>query len=370
MLALPADPEQAPHRRLLPGAVGLVGQCDRIGWWHAGGWARCYADPGGGWLPASERVPMRTDTIFDIASITKLFTSIVIMRLVETGAVDLDHTVASYLPEFAAANGATDTAGKGSVTVCQLLIHTSGFPAKVPLWRDHPDPASRMHGALTTPLETVPGTAYCYSDLNVITLGELARRVDGRPLDRLVADLICQPLGMSDTGYCPDLALGSRFAATEVEQDPARGLVCGTVHDENAWSLDGVAGHAGIFSTAGDLAVLAQMIVNGGSYGGRRILEPETLRQMLTNQTPEFPGDDHGLGFELNQPRYMGRLAGPHTCGHTGFTGTSVVIDVDQQAFVILLTNRVHPSREWGGVNPARSLMADAAADALGISGR
>jgi CubicO group peptidase (beta-lactamase class C family) len=311
---------------------------------------------------------MRIDTIFDIASITKLFTSLVIMRLVEDGAVCLDRPVAGYLPEFTEDHQNGGALGKESVTVRQLLVHTSGFPAQVPIWSDYPDPPARIRGVLTAPLGNAPGTEYCYSDLNLITIGELARRVDGRPLDRLVTDLICRPLRMADTGFCPGPGLVARIAATEDERVPSRGLVCGQVHDENAWALGGVAGHAGLFSTAADLAVLAQTIINGGSYRGHQILHPDTLRQMLTNQIPQFPGHDHGLGFELNQPRYMGRLAGPHTCGHTGFTGTSMVIDIDRQMFVILLTNRVHPSRDWGGINPARAMIADAVADELDVT--
>ncbi len=367
---MPADQRQAPGRPLLPGAVAVLGNRGVIGWQRAAGWARSYADRAGGWLAEPDRSSMRIDTIFDIASLTKLFTSLVITRLAEDDAVGLDRPVAGYLPEFAGDNAGTGgdgAADKEAVTVRQLLAHTSGFPAQVPLWRDYPDPESRIHGVLTTPLETSPGTAYCYSDLNLIALGELARRVDGRPLDRLVAELICRPLGMADTGFCPGRAHLPRIAATEDEQMPPRGMVCGEVHDENAWALGGVAGHAGIFSSATDLAVLAQTIINGGSYRGHRLLHPDTLAQMLANQNRHFPGHDHGLGFELNQPHYMGRLAGPHTCGHTGFTGTSVVIDIDRQTFLILLTNRVHPSRDWGGINPARSMMADAVVDAFDV---
>lgn len=373
--ALSADRHQAPGRPLLPGAVWMIGHQGRIRWRRAGGWARCYADRTGRWSDTGATA-METDTIFDVASLTKLFTSIVAMRLVENERIMLDRPVTEYLPEFVApdtvpednTNPKDNTGARGkrchkeSVTVRQLLMHTSGFPSHLPLWRDHPDPDARLHAALVAPLSAVPGSTYCYSDLNLITLGELVRRVTGRRLDRLVAELITEPLGMVDTGYCPGPAAQPRIAATEDVWDPPRGMVCGQVHDENAWSMDGVAGHAGIFSTADDLSILAQTIINGGSYCGRRVLQIDTLRRMLANQTPDFPGGDHGLGFELNQPRYMGRLAGPHTCGHTGFTGTSMVIDLDRQMFVILLSNRVHPSREWGGINPARALAADAGA--------
>jgi CubicO group peptidase (beta-lactamase class C family) len=170
---------------------------------------------------------------------------------------------------------------------------------------------------------------------------------------------------MLDTGYAPEPELRPRIAATEHERDPDRGVVWGQVHDENAWSLDGVAGHAGVFSTAADLARLARVIIDRGRHPGGRLLEDATFAAMITNQTPDFAGHDHGLGFEINQPWYMGRAATPDTIGHTGYTGTSLVIDLQRRAYVILLTNRVHPSREWGVANPARVIVGDALADVL-----
>jgi CubicO group peptidase (beta-lactamase class C family) len=150
-----------------------------------------------------------------------------------------------------------------------------------------------------------------------------------------------------------------------VELVPDRGVVWGEVHDENSWSLDGVAGHAGVFSTAADLAVLADTMINRGSREGVRILGEDAFAEMITNQTPGFDGHDHGLGFEINQDWYMGRLASPDTIGHTGFTGTSLVIDLARRAYAILLTNRVHPTRDRGKVNAARVIAADGLADHL-----
>jgi CubicO group peptidase (beta-lactamase class C family) len=210
-----------------------------------------------------------------------------------------------------------------------------------------------------------PGSRYLYSDLNLITLGALAAEVTGMPLDVLIRDGITGPLRMHDTGYNPSPSVRDRVAATEFQVLPDRGLVWGDVHDENAWSFGGVAGHAGIFSTARDLSILAQTMINGGSNGGREILRTETVEQMITNETAQFPGDDHGLGFELNQRWYMGDLSSLRTAGHTGYTGTSLVIDFSSGSFVILLTNRVHPSRSWGSINPARVAAADGLAAAL-----
>jgi len=340
-------------RPLFPGAVLLCGVDDTIVYHRAGGAALCYQDQDGTLLPEADRLPMRPDTIVDLASISKLFTALVIMQLVESGVVDLDRPVIDYLPEFAAA-------GKQAVTCRQLLVHTSGFPAEIPLWRLFDSPAARIRGALEAELVAAPGTAYCYSDLNLITLGELARRTTGQRLDQLVAERICAPLGLTDTGYNPDPALKHRIAATEFEAIPDRGMVHGQVHDENAWSLDGVAGHAGVFSTAADLARLAQAII------GRELLGEEAATEMITNQTPDFAGHDHGLGFEINQRWYMGDLAGPQTIGHTGYTGTSLVIDLARHAYVIVLTNRVHPNRGWGSPNPARLIAANQMAKFLG----
>jgi len=329
---------------LYPGAVALMGYRGDVVRTDASGWALAYGE-GGAPLPDDERVPMREDTIFDLASVTKLFTSIAVVQLVEEGRVGLDEPVATYLPEFAAG-------GKEEVTVRQLLTHTSGFVAWLPLWSRYPDPESRIAAVMAQPLDAPPGMRYLYSDLNLISLGVLVERLRGAPLDEVVADRITGPLGMADTGFNP--AEVDRTAATEYQASPPRGVVRGEVHDENAWSLGGVAGHAGVFSTAGDLAVLSQALLNGGRYGKERILSPASVRLMVTNFTTAFPGDSHGLGFELDQRWYMDAMSGPRTAGHTGYTGTSLVIDFESHSFAILLTNRVHPSRDSGSINAAR----------------
>jgi len=348
---------------LYAGAVTLLGHDGKVVTKTATGMALKYADGNGTELPADQQIPMRTDTIFDMASVSKLFTSIVVMQQVEKGKVGLDEPIATYVPEFA-------QNGKEAVTVRQALTHTSGFPSWLPLWSTGKDPAERLQLALTAKLQNPPGTKYLYSDLNLIALGELAHRVTGKTLDKLVADGITKPLQMRDTGYNPDPRKKQRIAATEFQTAPPRGMVWGSVHDENAWSLDGVAGHAGVFSTADDLAILAQSLLNGGSYRGARILKESSVTAMITNFNGAFPGNDHGLGFELNQRWFMGGVSGPRTAGHTGYTGTSVVIDFDSRSFAILLTNRVHPSRNWGSNNPARRAVAQGLALALGVGPR
>ena len=345
---------------LYSGAVSVVAHNGVVVSRETAGYAVRYADGAGTELPDDQKVAMRPDTIFDMASVSKLFTSVAVMQLVEKGQVDPAEPVATYLPEFG-------VNGKASITVAQLLTHTSGLVSWLPLWSAYPDIPARIKAVMDVAPRTTPGTNYEYSDLNLITLGVLVERLTGKPLDQVVADRITRPLGMVDTGYNPPASKLDRIAATEFQTAPPRGMVRGSVHDENAWSLGGVAGHAGVFSTARDLSILAQTILNGGTYRGHRVLRQETVTAMLTNHNEAFPGHDHGYGFELNQMFYMGALSGPRTAGHTGYTGTDIVIDPASRSFAILLTNRVHPSRNWGSINIAREALCTGLAKALAV---
>lgn len=340
---------------LFPGAVLTVAD-ERDTLRRAAGLAVRYLDTGHE-LPVEEQVPMVETTIFDLASISKLFTSIVIMQLVERGLVDLDRPVANYLDEF-------EVDGKRGIKVRSLLTHTSGLPWWLPLWRDFDEPKARLEAALLAATVTEPGTVYCYSDINLITLGEVAHRVAGAPLEVLVRRGVTGPLQMPDTGYNPSAEAVQRSAATEYEADAGRGMVRGQVHDENAWSLGGVAGHAGVFGTAADLTQLARCVLAGGTLNGSRVLGSDSLALMTSNQVEARSGigHDHGLGFEIGEPWFMGALAGPRTIGHTGFTGTSLVVNLDSGLIVILLTNRVHPSRSGGTINHIRAAVCDALA--------
>ncbi|MEU5693507.1 serine hydrolase domain-containing protein [Actinosynnema sp. NPDC020468] len=353
------EPDASGHP-LFAGAVTLLAHGGVVDEVRPTGWAVRYADATTE-LPVSQRVPTTEDTIFDLASISKLFTSIVVMRQYELGRVGLDAPVARYLPEFG-------VNGKASITVRQLLTHTSGLEPWLPLWSAYPDVPARIRAVMEVAPKTPPGTGYEYSDLNLITLGVLCHRVTGKPLDVLVKEIVTDPLGLRDTGYNPPESKRNRVAATEFQS--GRGMIRGVVHDENAWSLGGVAGHAGVFSTARELAVLGQAILNGGRYAGKRVLAEKTVGLMLTDFNEGFPGDAHGLGFELDQRWYMGALTSPRTAGHTGFTGTSLVLDPRSDSIAILLTNRVHPSRERGSVNPARRAVANGLAQALSVSPR
>ncbi|WP_338601272.1 serine hydrolase [Saccharopolyspora sp. SCSIO 74807] len=351
-------PTPGREHPMFAGAVALLAHDGVVVRHEAFGKEVRYSDAQGTELPPQQQEPMRPDTIFDVASLTKLFTSIAVLQQVEDGDVDLDTPVAHYLPEFGGQ-------GKQSITVRQLLTHTSGLPSEVQLWKLPPQ--ERIPHVMRLSPEKPPGTAYQYSDPNFITLGVLVSRMADAPLDQVVRERITGPLGMDDTGYNPPPSELHRIAATEFQTEPPRGMVRGEPHDENAWSLGGVAGEAGLFSTAHDLGVLGQALVNGGGYGEQRILQPETVERMLTDYNGAFPGDGHGLGFELDQRWYMAGLSGPRTAGHTGFTGTSLVLDPDSRSVVVLLTNRVHPTREWGSNNPAREAIAQAMAEALAV---
>lgn len=352
--------QQSIADRVMPGAVVLVARSGGVVKQKAYGDAARYLDDRG--TVMEHPVPMRPDTIFDLASISKIFTVVAAMKLYEQGKFRLDDPVAHYLPEFA-------QNGKEKVTIRQLMTHTSGFrPDPItPLYKVPGSREDRLRYVLTHPLDHEPGTTYVYSDLNFITLGALVERLSGERLDRFVREQITEPLGMKDTMYNPPASLKKRIAATEYQPWTGRGLVWGQVHDENAWALEGVAGHAGVFSTAHDLAVFAQMILNEGKYRGKRILRSETVKLMETNQNGAFPGQDHGLGWELNQHWYMDALASPQTMGHTGYTGTSLVVDRANGVIAILLTNRVHPTRQTVSTNPVRRQFARLVADAIPV---
>lgn len=294
-------------------------------------------------FPADQQLPMTEDTVFDLASVSKLFTSILAVQQIERGALGLEATVASYLPDFG-------RAGKQDITIRQLLTHTSGFRAWIPLY-SAPTYEAKLELIWNEAPLNPPGTKYLYSDLNLISLQLVLEKITGRALDALLRDEITGPLGMRRTRYNPPAAWRPGIAATEDARAPwsglDRGLVWGEVHDENAFSLGGVAGHAGVFSNAWDLAILGRTLLNGGAYGRSRILEPESVELMFTDFNTAFPGDEHGLGFELYQHWYMGAMATPRTAGHTGFTGTSLVLDPTTDSFLVVLGNSVHPVRSW-----------------------
>ena len=308
-------------------------------------------------LPKSKRVTMRTDAIFDLASITKVYTAMLVLKLADRGKIDLDAPVRRYLPEF------TGT-GKDAVTIAMLLAHTGALPvgAGKASWAELPKIGLVKDG--------VPGTTFRYSSVGLMVLGKLVEKLTGTTLDKALRDQITGPLGLRDTGFKPlGWATKSRLVATDART--SRGLLRGEVHDDVCARLGGVAGHAGIFGTAADVAVIGQVLLGGGTYRGKRILSTDIVRRALTNVNRGKPAidlerpdrsADHGLGVEINQPWFMGRLANPDSFGHTGFTGTSLLVVPKRRMVVVLLTNRAHPNWSWSNPDVHRVAIANAIA--------
>jgi CubicO group peptidase (beta-lactamase class C family) len=287
-------------------------------------------------------------TIYDLASLTKVVgTTTAIMVLYDEGKVHLDDPVSQYIPEFS--GGVKDL-----VTVRMLLEHRSGLPAGRDLWRIASTPAEARQAVIETPLVCQPGACYEYSDLGADMLGFVVEAASGEPLDKFLQERVFGPLGMSDTFFRPADSVRARVAPTEVA--PPRGYpLQGEVHDENAYALGGVAGHAGLFSTAADLSVFAQMMLNGGEYDGTRIVADSTVA-LFTKRA----AGTRALGWDTcGGSGSCGKYLGEDAYGHTGFTGTSIWIDTDRDMFVVLLTNRVHEAR---AKRPAK-VIADVRAD-------
>ncbi len=300
---------------------------------------------------------MTEDTIFDAASLTKVVACTpAVMLLVERGQIRLEDRVAKYIPEFAAE-------GKGEITLRHLLTHTSGLRPDVSLKPDWSGYSAAIRLACAEKLATKPGEKVTYSDTGPIVLGEIVQRVTGKRLDEFLAAEIYKPLGMTDTGYNPPLAKLGRIAPTEVEKGtPVRGVV----HDPRARRMGGVAGHAGLFTTAADLSRYARMLLNGGKIEGVRIFKPETVKLMTSVQTPSNVGVRRGLGWDIdsNYSGPRGKLFPPGSYGHTGWTGTSIWIDPFSRSFVIFLSNRNHPD-ESGNVSALRAKLGTLAAEAV-----
>jgi len=322
-----------------PGAAVVVGRKGAVVWQRSFGRLS--------WEATSAHVEADR-TIYDLASLSKVIgTTTALMVLYDEGRVSLDAPVVRYLSAFSGG-------WKDSVTVRQLLEHRSGLPAGRDLWRIAHTPDEARAAVLQTALVCRPGDCYIYSDLGADVLGMIVESITGESLDRFLDERVFQPLGMNDTFYRPSETVKDRVAPTEV--NPPRGYpLQGEVHDENAYALGGVAGHAGLFSTAADLSIFAQMMLNDGTYNGVRIIADSTV-QLFTHRA----AGTRALGWDTcDGDGGCGRFLGERAYGHTGFTGTSIWIDPDRQMFVILLTNRVHAARAR---QPAR-VIADVRAD-------
>lgn len=293
-------------------------------------------------------------SLWDLASLTKVVgMTTAIMQLYEQGKVDLDAPLQRYFPDWRGPH-------KELVTIRHLITHTSGLPAFMPYDRQTHDPDSLAKLMLATPLDTLPGVRMVYSDIGAYMLGRLVERLSGETLDQYVLNHVFLPLGMNETMYRPPAALKPRIAPTEI--DPIRGgKVWGVVHDERAYYLGGVSAHAGIFSSAYDLARFARMYLNGGILDGVRIVQPQTIELFTTRQV-----QDRALGWQKpDGSNSAGHLMSERAFGHTGFTGTSIWIDPAHDVFVILLSNRVNPTRANTKIGRVRVALADAVMSTL-----
>lgn len=338
---------RAIKERTIPGAVLIVG--------HNGEIVHRKAYGNSALIPSPE--PMAIDTIFDCASLTKVVaTTTAVMMLVEEGKIRLGDRLTKYLPDFAG--------GKSPITIEQLLTHYSGLRPDLdlePAWSSY---QSGVTKAFQEKPVSNPGSRFIYSDINYILLGELVREVSGKPLDQFARERIFEPLGMVDSGFRPDKSLLPRIAPTERLADGT--ILRGVVHDPTTRFMGGLAGHAGLFSTADDLSRFARMMLNGGSFDGRRILTPLAVVKMTTPQSPLGQPARRGLGWDFDSPysSVRGDLFLVGSYGHTGFTGTSIWIDPFTKTYVILLTNRVHPTTQTS-VTSLRSEVASATAASL-----
>ena len=292
--------------------------------------------------------PATLDTIYDAASLTKVMaTAVAIEQLVERGQIDLDRPAATYWPAFAAN-------GKGDITVRQLMTHYAGLPAGIPTrgWSDY-------QGALDTVVSLKPlapaGTRFNYSDVDFIVLGEIVRRVSGQPLDVYSAQHIFQPLGMRDTTFLPPASLKDRIAPADLQGSELR---WGDVHDPLAYRMGGVAGQAGVFTTADDLTKFAQMMLGGG----KGVLKPASIAAMTTPQSPPGGAALRGLGWDIDSPYavWFAPSFSTRSYGHTGYTGTAIWIDPETKTFLIVLTNRLHPGGK-GDILPMLRRIAEVA---------
>ncbi|HVW03678.1 MAG TPA: exo-beta-N-acetylmuramidase NamZ domain-containing protein [Vicinamibacterales bacterium] len=328
----------------LPGAVLVVGRGDTIVWRKAYGRRAV--------TPASE--PMTLDTIFDLASLTKvLATAPAVMQLVEQGRLRLSDPVVTYIPEFGAH-------GKERITILDLLTHMSGLPPDLDLtttWSGHGEAIRRA--ADETP-QAPRGQRFIYSDVNFLLLADIVARVSGEAFETYVARHILTPLGMRDTMFLPPASLRARIAPTTAA------IARGVVHDPTARRMGGVAGQAGLFGTADDLARFCRMMLHGGALGPARVLSPLAVSRMTSPATPVDEPNVRGLGWDLDSSYSANRgdLFPLGSYGHTGFTGGSIWIDPATRVFVVLLSNRVHPDG-GGNVTPLRAKVATVVASAV-----
>jgi beta-N-acetylhexosaminidase len=358
--AVDAVVEAGVSARAFPGAVLAVGYGGSLA--HLRAFGRLSYD--------ADAPPVAPETLYDLASLTKVVvTTTLSMILFDEGKLDLDARVRSWFPAFSGP-------AKERVTLRQLLTHSGGLLWWAPLYKELEGKKAYLERIVATDLAYEPGTKSVYSDLGIILLGDILERLGGASFEPMARQRVIDPLDMKDTLYRPPAALLPRIAPTE--HDPWRGrMIRGEVHDENAFALGGVAPHAGLFSTASDLSHVSQMLLDGGSFEGRRIVSRSTVE--LFTERAGVPASSRALGWDTPSDGEGDRSSTPGTdgyssagslfsarsFGHTGFTGTSVWMDPERRLFVILLTNRVHPTRENNAIRAVRRDVADAVVRAL-----
>jgi len=330
----------------LPGCVVVIGRKSGV----------VYSGAFGSRALLPKKEPMTEDTIFDLASLTKpLATATALMVLADQGRVDLDERVSHYLPTFAAR-------GKGGITLRQLLTHVSGLPSETPVGDYEHGRAEAIRRIAALSLKAAPGAKFAYSDIGFLILEEVIRHVTGTDLATFAASSIFRPLGMNDTGFLPPDKDRARVAPTEQRKGA---WMRGEVHDPRAFRLGGVAGNAGLFSTAQDLARYARMLLGSGALEGARILSARATAQMLAPH--DLPGGIRALGWDM-QSAYStnrGTSFSRRAVGHGGYTGTSLWIDPENDLFVIFLSNRLHPDGK-GSINAIASAIATLAGSTFG----
>ena len=312
-----------------------------------------------GHYSTTDRRPVTTATLYDLASLTKVVGwTTACMQLVDQGRLDLDAPVSRYVPEFRGPQ-------KDQVKIRNLLTHTAGFPPDLPLWQDTKTREQAFALADTAPLANPPGQTYVYSDVSAIIGEQVIERITGERLDQYLAAHVFGPLGMVATRYLPPASWKPMIAPTEIDTIMRHRLIWGTVHDESADRLGGVSGNAGLFSNALDLSRFAAMLLAGGAWDSLTLIHAETIAEFTRRQDLP-PGSSRALGWDTpSQPSSGGTKMTDRAFGHTGFTGTSIWIDPGRDLFVILLTNRVNPTRANLRIAKVRPRVADLVAQAL-----
>jgi uncharacterized protein YbbC (DUF1343 family)/CubicO group peptidase (beta-lactamase class C family) len=324
----------------IPGAVVIIGTREKV----------LYRRAFGNRALKPRILPMKIETVFDLASLTKVVaTTTAVMKLSEDGKLNLDDPVFRYWPEF-------KSNGKEDITVRDLLTHYSGLKPDIPLYPEWSGYEAALEKLIGEKPISSPGMRFLYSDINFVVLGEIVQRVSGKPLDIYCDEHIFEPLGMTNTYFSPPESLQNCIAPTQYRHGRRGEMLCGVVHDPTAQKMGGVAGHAGLFSTADDLSLFARMLLSGGSLNKVGVLHPETIEKMTLPHSPPGKAPLRGFGWNIDAPLVSNRdaLLPIGSFGHKGFTGTFLWIDPVTNLYIIILTNRVHPYGK-GDAEPLRN---------------